>query len=276
MKHRDPLHMHSMLLALILALGLPAASAAEPDTPIGTSENVESRLSSEFAGFLGDTEQAHVVVDGLRQGSAFTYIYPDTPDAIIDPPTGTMGYGNVRIALRLAQAELGKLGIVQPTPDELAAILLGGEIDGAPVEGVLALRAEGMGWGEIAQQYGTTVGQLMGKGAGLTQHASPLSSTFGKTAPGATGKTTHSSHAYANGYIPSGNGKGLGQGMVSGTGASVSTIEPAGGKGQAHKPASPTHGSGMVSATGQQASLAGASNAGGGPKALAPGLAKKN
>jgi hypothetical protein len=268
--------MHSVLLALSLALGLPAASATEPDAPIGTSGNVESRLSSEFGGFLGGTEQAHAVVDGLRQGAAFTYIYPDTPDAIIDPPTGTMGYGNVRIALRLAQAELSKLGIVQPTPDELAAILLGGEIDGAPVDGILVLRAEGMGWGEIAQQYGTTVGQLMGKGAGLTKQPSTFSSTLGKTAPGATGKTTHSSQARANGYIPSGSGKALGHGIVSGTGGSVSMIEPAGGKGQAHKPVSHTHRSGMVSATSQQASLAGASNAGGGPKALAPGLAKKN
>jgi hypothetical protein len=276
MKHRDQLRMHSVLLAFSLALGLPAASAAEPDTPIGTSENVESRLSSEFAGFLGDTEQAQVVVDGLRQGTAFTYIQPGTPDAIIDPPTGTMGYGNVRIALRLAQAELSKLGIAQPSPEELAAILLGGEIDGAPVDGILALRAEGMGWGQIAQQYGTTVGQLMGKGTGLTKQPSTFSSASGKTAPGSAGKTTHSSQARTNGYIPSGSGKALGHGIVSGTGGSVSMIEPAGGKGQAHKPTSHTHGSGMASATGQQASLAGTSNGGGGPKALAPGLARKN
>src|SRR5512139_274660 len=277
MKHRDPLHMHSMLLALSLALGLPAASAAEPDTPIGTSENVESRLSSEFAGFLGDTEQAHVVVDGLRQGSAFTYIQPGTPDAVIDPPTGTMGYGNVRIALRLAQAELSKLGIAQPSPEELAAILLGGEIDGAPVDGILALRAEGMGWGQIAQQYGTTVGQLMGKGTGLTKQPSSFSSAGGKAAPGSAGKATHSSQARTNGYIPSGNGKALGYGIVSGTGESVSVIEPSGGKGLAHKPAADTHGSSMASAAGgQRAALASASNAGGGPKALAPGLAKKN
>jgi hypothetical protein len=268
--------MQSLLLVFSLALGLPAASATEPDMPIGTSGNVESKLSSEFADFLGGTEQAHVVVDGLRQGAAFTYIYPDTPDAIIDPPTGTMGYGNVRIALRLAQAELSKLGIVQPTPDELAAILLGGEIDGAPVDGILALRAEGMGWGEIAQQYGTTVGQLMGKGAGLTKQSSTFSSTGGKAAPSSTGKSTHSSQARANGYIPSGNGKALGHGIVSGTGASVGVIEPNGGKGLAHKPTTNTHGSSMVSAGGQHASLAGASNAGGGAKALAPGLAKKN
>jgi hypothetical protein len=268
-----------MLLALSLALGLSTASAAEPDTAIGTSENVESRLSSEFAGFLGDTEQAHVVVDGLRQGTAFTYIQPGTPDAIIDPPTGTMGYGNVRIALRLAQAELSKLGIAQPSPEELAAILLGGEIDGAPVDGILALRAEGMGWGQIAQQYGTTVGQLMGKGRGLTKQPSTLNqaSTGGKTAPGSAGKTTHSSQARANGYIPSGNGKALGYGIVSGTGESVSVIEPEGGKGLAHKPTADTHGNSMISAAGgQRTALAGASNAGGGPKALAPGLARKN
>lgn len=275
MKHRDPLRMQSLLLAFSLAFGLPAASAA-PDMPIGTSGNVESSLSSEFAGFLGGTEQTRVVVDGLRQGAAFTYVYPDTPDAIIDPPTGTMGYGNVRIALRLAQGELSTFGIVQPTPDELAAILLGGEIDGTPVDGVLALRAEGMGWGEIARQYGMTVGQLMGNGAGLAKQPSTFSSTGGKAAPGSTGKSTHASQARANGYIPGGNGKALGQGIVSGTGASVSVIKPSGGKGLANKPTPNTHGSSMLSAGGQHASLAGASNAGGGAKALAPGLARKN
>jgi hypothetical protein len=281
MKSRDQLRMHSVLLALSLALGLPAASAGEPQSTIGTigtSENAESKLSSEFAGFLGGTEQAHVVVDGLRQSTAFTYTQPDTPDAVIDPPTGTMGYGNVRIALRLAQAELNELGIAQPTPDELAAILLGGEIDGAPVDGILALRADGMGWGQIAQHYGMTVGQLMGKGAGLTKQPSTLPSTGGKTARGSTGKTTHSSQVRANGYIPSGNGKALGYGIVSGTGESVSAIEPNGGKQPAHKPSADTHGNGTVSAAGggQHTALAGTSNAAGGPKALAPGLARKN
>jgi len=281
MKHRDPLRMHSALLAFSLALGLPAASAGETHTTtaIGTSDNVEAKLSSEFAGFLGSPEQAHAVVDGLRQSTAFFYAKPGTPDATIEPPTGTMGYGNVRIALRLAQAELSTFGIAQPSADELSAILLGGEINGAPVDGILALRAEGMGWGQIAQQYGMTVGQLMGKGAGLTKQSyiPSQASTGGKSARGSTGKTTHSSQARTNGYIPSANDKALGSGIVSAMGESVSVTRSDGGKGPAHKPASAdTHGSGMVSAGGQHASLAGASNAGGGAKALAPGLARKN
>lgn len=282
MKHRDPLGMHSALLAFSLALGLPAASAGEtnPTTAIGTSDNVEAKLSSEFAGFLGSPEQAHAVVDGLRQSTAFFYVKPGTPDATIEPPTGTMGYGNVRIALRLAQAELSTFGIAQPSAEELSAILLGGEINGAPVDGILALRAEGMGWGQIARQYGMTVGQLMGKGAGLTKQSyiPSQASAGGKSARGPTGKATHSSQAHTNGYIPSGNDKALGSGIVSATGESVSVTRSDGGKGLAHKPATAdTHGGGMVSAAGgQHASPAGASNAGGGSKALAPGLARKN
>jgi hypothetical protein len=274
--------MHCVLLAFSLTLSLHAANAEETHTTttIGTSDNVESKLSGEFAGFLGGPEQAHAVVDGLRQGTAFFYVKPDTPEAIIEPPTGTMGYGNVRIALRLAQAELAEFGIVQPTADEFSAVLLGGEINGAPVDGILALRAEGMGWGQISQQYGMTVGQLMGKGAGLAKQPYIPSQTSprAKVVPGSS-KTTHLSHARANGYIPSGNGKGLGYGIVSGTGESVSVIKPGGGKGLTHKPTNATastHGSGMVSAGGQHASAAGVSNAGGGGKAMAPGLAKKN
>ena len=82
-----------------------------------------------------------------------------------------MGYGNVRITLRLAQAQLNQLGITQPTTEELSAVLLGGDINGSQVDGILAMRADGMGWGQIAKEYGMTVGQIMGKGAGPTKQA---------------------------------------------------------------------------------------------------------
>ncbi len=279
MKQRVSLRTRSMLLAFSLALGLQAANADEIDTPtvVGTSYNVESKLSDEFAVFLGGTEQAHAVVDGLRQGTAFLYVKPGSPDATIEPPTGTMGYGNVRITLRLAQAELGELGIVQPTAEELSAILLGGEIDGAPVDGILALRAEGMGWGQIAHQYGTTVGQLMGRGAGLTSHPhTPIQArAVDKTPADSTVGPAHATQTRANGYIPSGRGPGYG--IVSATGESVSVIKPDRAKGAAHKAAiAYEHGGGMVSAGSQHASLAGAGNAGGGAKASPPGLARKN
>jgi hypothetical protein len=290
--------MRSTLLACCLAAAFSAAQAEETgttttasttttttastSTAIGTSTTTEAKLSAEFAGFLGGTDQAAAVVSGLRQGTAFSLdaaaptsgsTTPTTTTAI-DPPTGTMGYGNVRITLRLAQAELGKLGITQPTSEELSAVLLGGDISGTPIDGILTLRADGMGWGQIAQEYGMTVGQLMGKGAGLakttttTTVQTKTSSKAGyiSSSPAKASAST----AHTNGYIPS--GKTHGAGIVTAAGGSLSVAENEGDKGQGNKPAA--SGASAVSAGGQH--LAGVSNAGGGSKAMAPGLAKKN
>lgn len=298
MKHLNHQRTHSMLLACCLAAGVATAHAQDTTettttstttsttTAIGTSTNTESKLSAEFADFLGGEEQASSVVSGLRQGTAFsletetgtTGTTGSTTTTTIDPPTGTMGYGNIRIALRLAQAQLSDLGITQPTADQLSAVLVGGEINGTQVDGILTLRADGMGWGQIAQQYGTTVGQLMGKGSvHAKQPTTPLQSkSAGRTTAAASGKTTSPTKAHANGYIPS--GKGLGGSFVTAAGDTVSASGMGGGKGQTHQSSANAHahGVGVTSAGGQHVSMTGASHAGGGSSASAPGQAKKN
>lgn len=294
-----------------------SSTTSTATTAVGTSTNTEAKLSTEFAEFLGGQEQASAVVSGLRQGTAFSLdtasgttgttsttgttgtTSTTSTTTTIDPPTGTMGYGNVRITLRLAQAQLNQMGITQPTTEELSAVLIGGDINGTQVDGILTLRADGMGWGQIAQEYGMTVGQLMGKGAGLTKQsagttATTQTKTTGKAASisGSTTKSgqasqarsngyipstksTSASTARSNGYIPSGSGKSHGGGIVSATGGSMGGSSNGGGKGQAHKITTSAQGAGAVSAGGQHVSM-GASNAGGGSNAMAPGQAKKN
>jgi hypothetical protein len=247
----------------------------------------------------------------LRQGTAFSLDDPtvtpvDTTNtttasttSTIDPPTGNMGYGNVRITLRLAQAELNQLGITQPTNEQLSAILVGGEINGTQVDGILTMRADGMGWGQIAKEYGTTVGQIMGKGTSKQPTPTPYASTQEKSTgkPGyiastttksgqasqsrsngyiPSSKSTSASSAHANGYIPSGSGKAHGAGIVTAAGSSMGGSETREGKGQSHKTTASAQGAGVVSAGGQQVSMSGASIAGGGSKASAPGQIKKN
>jgi len=60
-----------------------------------------------------------------------------------------MGFGNVNIALSLAQQELLQQGITEPTPAQLQAALTGGTLSTSTgpktLTGVLTLRSQGMG-----------------------------------------------------------------------------------------------------------------------------------
>lgn len=286
------LPLRPLLLACCLAFAAPAAPAAETTTTVvGTSATTETKLVQEFAGFLGGEAQARAVVSGLRQGTAFDLSAETatpggsgttTTTTTIDPPTGTLGYGNVRITLRMAEAQLAQMGITQPTTEELSAVLLGGTLNGTEVNGILALRADGMGWGQIAREYGMTVGQLMGKGAGLTRTAAPATSAQAKAAGATPGSPAHPSAARANGYFPSGankaaaapqarsngylpSGKGGGAGLVTAGGNAGVAAQ---GQGKTHAP--------QDAAGGLSVAASGASATGAGGSALAPGQLKKN
>ncbi len=244
----------ALLITMLSGCNLHAEEAASAETPIdtvssiGTSVNTESKLTNEFSEFLGSEEQAAIVVDGLRQGKSFSYttgesevIEPENPIAannmptaenpievdpnIIDPPTNSMGYGNVKLTLKLAESKLAEMGITQPTNEQLSAVLLGGNIDGQAVEGVLVMRADGMGWGEIAHQYDMKVGQLMGKAKPMAtpETTTQLSSANSKgyIAPYSRKGSAGFSKHHSNGYIPSSKNHVSGKGMMTANGASA-------------------------------------------------------
>jgi hypothetical protein len=76
-----------------------------------------------------------------------------------------MGWGNLDNSLALAEASLAEHGIHKPTPDQIKAALNGGTIttksgQTVKLDGVLKLRASGMGWGEIAHKLGFKLGEL--------------------------------------------------------------------------------------------------------------------
>jgi hypothetical protein len=127
------------------------------------------RTASTFSDFAGSTENATSLVTGLRTGGEVQLTAPEGANGAetvaFTPPTGRMGYGNVHNALGLAQHQLSGYGIDQPTPEQIQAALVGGEIhvDGETVvlDGVLQMRADGMGWGEIANAMGTRLGHVV-------------------------------------------------------------------------------------------------------------------
>lgn len=144
--------------ATLLGGSLLLASAATGTTVATHASTADTQLVASFSIFAGSPENAQSLVSGLRTGNLIT-LEPSpsgpnamAPSASLTPATGKLGYGNVRIALSLAKAQLAKDGISNPTPLQLSTAL----------NGVLTQRADGMGWGNIAHSMGTTLGSVMG------------------------------------------------------------------------------------------------------------------
>ncbi len=174
---------HSLLaVAATLATTLPlVSSAALPGaagSPSGASSAqsaLSSRLADRYASFAGSQANALALVDGLRSG---TSIILDSTSAAgtqttIAPATRAMGFGEVNITLALAQAELTKLGITDPTPQQIQAALDGGALTTSTgsetLTGILSMRQSGQGWGQIASNLGVNLGSVVS--ASETPHA---------------------------------------------------------------------------------------------------------
>jgi hypothetical protein len=133
-KHSTPIILSVMLLAL------PLAGRAQPET----------QLETRYATLAGSDANAKSLVTGLRGGTQVT-LTSGTTTTTFTPPTGKMGNGNVNIALALADASLKQQGITNPTPDQLKTAL----------SGILQQRADGKGWGQIANAMGFKLGDVM-------------------------------------------------------------------------------------------------------------------
>lgn len=92
---------------------------------------------------IGQTQQKTEI-----PGTAYDCSFDDVQSVTFTPPTGTMGLGNVDVALALTDAVLTQFNILKPAaPKQLQDSLVG-------QNGVLTLRAKPLGWGDVAQQLG--------------------------------------------------------------------------------------------------------------------------
>lgn len=159
------------VLSAAISLGIAGQAVMAADTPSAATTTQEStRLATSYTGLAGSTGNAQALVDGLRGGTAIVLVTPATATSPavqtpFTPATGKLGFGNVNIALSLAQAELTKAGITEPTAAQLQAALNGGAVTTATgtvqFPGVLALRAQDQGWGQIAKTLGLKVGDVV-------------------------------------------------------------------------------------------------------------------
>ena len=133
----------SALLALPLALWAQAESAAK------TTESAD-RLIQKYTPLAGSEDNAKSLVTGLRDGTEVK-LSSGTTSTSFTSPTGKMGFGNVNIALSLAEASLKQQGITSPTPQQLQSSLTG----------ILDQRASGKGWGQIANSMGFKLGEVV-------------------------------------------------------------------------------------------------------------------
>jgi|GEM_PF-405287 len=172
---------HALLSILCTAaLGLPAlgaiahAQTADVDADaVAAAEaggNSVTQFARGYARFAGSQENAEALVAGLRSGGEITLASPGIdPDTIMEtsfvPVTGAMSFGEANLSLALAEAQLAAMGIVEPTAEEIAWALNGGSLVGTDGElvfdGVLQMRADGMGWGRIAQELDMHLGEVI-------------------------------------------------------------------------------------------------------------------
>jgi hypothetical protein len=221
-----------------------------------TAENkgqaqVAAKIASNFANLAGSQENSLSLVQALRTGSKVTLTTNATGSGTgtgtgtgtatttsFTPPTGKMGWGNVFNSLALAQSQLRQLGITNPTNAQLQAALVGGDVtvDGktTTMKGILTMRADGMGWGQIAHATGTKLGPVV----------SSIKSTQNKVAAlapataGATGTATTTTAGNAT-------VKSSAKGMVTAGGTSAGSVT--------HGNSANAPGRGMVTAAGGSA-----------------------
>lgn len=237
-------HCFAIAVSLLIVVAAPAPNFAQ--TSSGSSTPA-TNISNDYSYFLKNVNSQQVVND-LRNGQwtttttdPKTNVTTTTTEAL---PTGKMGFGNVKHSLALAQESLRQQGIMQPTSEQLHTALAGGQmVPGDPTTnttGILQMRAEGMGWGQIAQRYDVKLGQLKSANqpASTTTTSSSTTTSKGITTAGGKSSTT---------LTGKGNGKGFSE-----SNSQESGIVSASGRTSGTSSSSVSHGGrGIVSGSGR-------------------------
>ena len=182
------------ILACSLALTGTAWAATSADS------SYLKRTAPRFESFAGSSDNYSSLATGLRSGRQIT-LTGSGEKAVFTSPTKPMGYGNVTRSIDLAQRQLALQGITNPTPSQLQTALMGGTITtskGTVVyRGVLQMRADGMGWGQIAHSVGVHPG--MGQSGAHAASSGGITTAAGGQSTAATGKSNRPDTAGATG-----------------------------------------------------------------------------
>jgi hypothetical protein len=135
---------------------------------------VVQRATTQFADLACTEENARQIMTALRNGTSVTLTGDDGESATF-APTGQLGYGEAYIAMALAAETLRANGVTDcAKPEQWRAVFLGGPLSAAGTTtttasttsttsfpGILVLREQGQGWGQIARTSNVQLGQVV-------------------------------------------------------------------------------------------------------------------
>ncbi|OGL64184.1 MAG: hypothetical protein A3J27_02715 [Candidatus Tectomicrobia bacterium RIFCSPLOWO2_12_FULL_69_37] len=225
-----------------LAWGAPAWAQGGPSLAVEAARmdvlaqrrgeaEVHALLLREFARFLGPQAEGALVL--LRKGLPVEMAPPaggkGQSPVRVAAPAHPLDWSDIALALLLSRTRLARRGIAEPSPQELRAALSGGKAPKAGREvwiGILASRGRGHTWTEIARGLGEDAAWLemvlrvwnewLASGlpaAGKAQGREPEPVRITET-----GITTGRGKAIPAYTPPPGGEKGIGEGILSGSG----------------------------------------------------------
>jgi hypothetical protein len=183
----------ALMVALACAwvlLPVAPALAAKKKAPTTTTEahDYNERLVTEFTPLVGSREETQALVSSLRNGRPAATT--DATDAASATPP--LSYGETRFALKLAQGRLAQDGVTQPSTAQLQAALYGGTLDSVAgpkvLAGVLPQHARGVSWGNLAQEVGMSVEDLIPPASVRAKKTPHHTATKGKKSGKKSGK----------------------------------------------------------------------------------------
>jgi hypothetical protein len=239
----------------------PTLSSSSTTAAPATATQPTDKLVADYSAWAGSDANAASMVTGLRTGKDITLtgtaIDGSVTTTTFNPTTKPMGYGNIKIALSLARTQLASQGITNPTTAQLQGALVG---DGGQ-QGILQMRASGMGWGQIANSLGVKLGSVVSGKVPTNAATVATTTTTGGSITTAGGKSSRGGIVTAEGNSAGGAATtGHGKGITTAAGASASGGATAGmGQGNAYGRG------GIVSAAGGSAGGGNAYGKGGKP-----------
>lgn len=164
---------------------------------------IVDRAATQFATVTCTEENARNLIEALHSGNSVT-LTSDKGESVTFTPNSRLGYGEAYLAMSLAVEALRQNGIADcATPEQWRAVLMGGPLSGATstsavsssssmasstssFPGILVLRQQGQGWGQIAQTTNVQLGTVVSSAqsslnlSGSSSSRSGLSSSTGE------------------------------------------------------------------------------------------------